>query len=122
VPITVQSTKQMRAAGNAGPSSSVLHPTSCTVTAKTATARGKEGFLEELYDRYGDRIDLYVFTARKRGFPSGIQIATPFTNKAPALDRAVKSWKVSVPLMKGSGRPARCMVAAQPTHDFQGAP
>jgi hypothetical protein len=114
----------MRAAGNAGPSSSILHPTSCTVTAKTATARGREGFTGDVYDRYGDRIDLYVFTARQRGYPAGMQLAAkPFTNKAPAVYGA-RSWKVTVPLIPGLVRyyrPVRCMVAAQPTYDFQGA-
>lgn len=130
VPVTVQSNAQMRAAGNAGPSSSILHPTSCTVTAKTATARGTEGRPADVYDRYGDRIDLYVFSARQRGFPAGIQVAAkPFTNKAPAVyrgwSRVARSWKVTAPLIPGLARhyrPVRCMVAAQPTYDFQGAP
>jgi hypothetical protein len=73
-----------------------------------------------VYDRYGDRIDLYVFTAPENGFPSGIQLATPFTTKAPTVYRS--RWKVTVPLETYGDRPVRCMVAAQPTHDFQGAP
>jgi predicted small lipoprotein YifL len=120
VPITVQSTKQMRADGNVGPSSSVLHPTSCIVTAKTATARGTKGPPADIYNRWGDRIDLYVFTAPQYGFRTGYQIALPFTNKSPTVYGRGR-WKVTVPL-DARGRPVRCMVAAQPTHDFQGAP
>jgi hypothetical protein len=62
-----------------------------------------------------------VFTAPRPGFRTGFQIATPFTTKAPTVYGRSR-WKVTVPLEKGGGRPARCTVAAQPTHDFQGAP
>lgn len=125
LPVTVESDVLMRAAGNHGPTSSILDPSSCTVTKNTATATGtyRDGdFVPNVYDRYGDRIDLYVFTAPQRGHPSGVQLADPFTARAPAIAGRGR-WTVTVPLpVTGVGGPARCMVAAQPTHDFQGAP
>jgi hypothetical protein len=124
VPVTVQSDASMRAAGNRGPSSAILEPSSCTITKTTATATGtyQGGFAPEDYNRYGDRIDLYVFTAPQPGYPPGIQLANPFTHSAPAIGGR-GPWTVRVPLVvTGFGLPARCVVAAQPTHDWQGAP
>jgi hypothetical protein len=127
LPVSVQSSAEMRAAGNQGPSSSVLVPVSCTVTAAKATARGtyRGGFAPAVYGRYGDVIDLYVYTRAVKGSPSGIQLADePFTRTAPFIGGR-GPWTVTVPLntsLSSSGRPSRCVVAAQPTMDFQGAP
>jgi len=125
--VSVQSDAAMRAAGNQGPSSSILVPTSCTVTATSATARGtyQGGFAPAVYGRYGDVIDLYVYTRSVKGSRSGIQLADePFTRNAPFIGGR-GSWTVTVPLNRSLlsfGEPSRCMVAAQPTMDFQGAP
>jgi hypothetical protein len=64
VPVSVQSDAAMRAAGNQGPSSSILVPSSCKVTATSVTAAGtyRVGFAAEVYARYADVIDLYVFS------------------------------------------------------------
>lgn len=128
VPVSVQSDAAMRAAGNQGPSSSsVLMPVSCTVTATKATARGtyRGGFAPAVYGRYGDVIDLYVFTRAMKGSPTGIQLADePFTRNVPFIGGR-GPWTVTVPLNRSLstfGAPARCLVAAQPTMDFQGAP
>jgi hypothetical protein len=79
-----------------------------------------------VYQRYGDVIDLYVFTRPVAGYPDGIQLADePFTRHAPFVYSGSGRWTVTVSLDKQSfsfGQPARCMVAAQPTMDFQGAP
>jgi hypothetical protein len=118
----------MRAAGNQGPASSIMVPTSCRVTAMSATASGtyQGGFAPAVYQRYGDVIDLYVFSRPVAGNPDGIQLAAaPFTRKAPFVYGGGDRWTVTVPLDKqlfSSGQPARCMVAAQPTMDFQEAP
>jgi len=126
LPVSVQSDASMVAAGNEGPSSTILVPASCNATATTATATGvyRGGFVPMVYQRYGDVIDLYVFTGPAQGVPQGIQLASePFTRHAPFIAGvgAGVRWTVTVPL-DSLGTPARCMVAAQPTMDFQGAP
>jgi hypothetical protein len=124
VPVSVQSDAAMRAAGNAGPSSSVLVPASCVVTATAATVTGTYRYqpVPAVYQRYGDVIDLYVFTAAVDGYQLGIQLAEPFTRNAPFIGGIGARWTVTVPVFTSLGRPARCMVAAQPTMDFEGAP
>lgn len=122
--VSVQSDAAMRAAGNQGPSSSILVPSSCKVTARSATATGayRDGIAAEVYARYGDVIDLYVFSLPTAGYPEGIQLANePFTRHSPFIG-GKGPWTVTVPLDSTLGQPARCMVAAQPTMDFQGAP
>ena len=124
VPVSVESDAAMRAAGNQGPSPSILVPSSCKVTARSATATGtyRDGFAAEVYARYGDVIDLYVFSRPTAGYPEGIQLANePFSRHSPFI-RGKGPWTVTVPLDSTLGQPARCMVAAQPTMDFQGAP
>jgi Bacterial regulatory proteins, luxR family len=124
VPVSVQSDAAMRAAGNQGPSSSILVPSSCKVTAASVTATGtyRDGFAAEIYARYGDVIDLYVFSRPTADYPEGIQLAIePLTRHSPFIG-GNGPWTVTVPLDSTLGQPARCMVAAQPTMDFQGAP
>jgi hypothetical protein len=124
VPVSVQSDAAMRAAGNQGPSSSILAPSSCKVTATSVTAAGtyRDGFAAGVYARYADVIDLYVFSRPTTGYPEGIQLASePFTRHSPFIG-GKGPWTVTVPLDSALGQPARCMVAAQPTMDFQGAP
>lgn len=123
LPVSVQSDAAMRRAGNAGPSSSILTPTSCTLRGESLTAEGSYagGLAPQVYPRYGDVIDLYAFTAPQAGYPDGIQLATPSTPQSPRIG-GTGSWSVTVPVDRSLGRPARCVLAAQPTHDFQGAP
>jgi hypothetical protein len=122
VPVSVQSDADMLAAGNHGPSSSILVPSSCTVTSTTATAAGtyQGGFAPEIYHRYGDVVDLYVFSQPLSGYPEGIQVAVLSREQSPPIGGS-GTWTVTVPV-QNSPEPARCVVAAQPTHDFQGAP
>jgi hypothetical protein len=125
LPVSVESDAAMRAAGNEGPSSSILVPSSCTVTGGTrASATGiyRGEFVPLVYPRYGDVVDLYVFSAPVSGYPDGIQLAAgPFSPNAPLI-AGKGSWTVTVSLDTSLGQPVRCMVAAQPTHDFEGAP
>lgn len=123
VPVSGQSDAAMRIAGNNGPSSSILVPSSCTVSSTRATATGTyHGRLApEVYRRYGDVVDLYVFSAAAPGYPQGIQLAAPFSAGAPPIG-GIGSWTVTVPIEPSLGRPVRCLIAAQPTHDFEGAP
>jgi hypothetical protein len=123
LPIAVQPDAAMRRAGNAGPTSGILVPSSCSVSGTSATAQGTYagGFAPAVYARSGDVIDLYVFTAPQPGYPDGIQLATPFTAQSPRIGGG-STWNVTVPLDRSLGMPRRCLVAAQPTHDFQGAP
>jgi hypothetical protein len=93
----------MRAAGNGGPTSSILDPSSCTVTKTTATAAGRYGdgdFAPNVYNRYRDRIDLYVFTAPQPGYSSGIPLANPFT----APSGCVGGWGCLVRVVILAGR------------------
>lgn len=55
--VSVQSDAAMRAAGNHGPSSSILVPSSCKVTVTSVTAAGtyRDGFAAGVYARYGRR-------------------------------------------------------------------
>jgi hypothetical protein len=124
IPVSVQSDAAMRAAGNEGPTSSVLVPSSCVVTGTTATVTGTYRYrpVPAVYQRYGDVIDLYVFTGSVSGYQHGIQLAEPFTRTAPFIGGIGARWTVTVPVFTSLGRPARCMVAAQPTMDFEGAP
>lgn len=74
----------------------------------------------EVYRRYGDVIDLYVFSAPRPGYPDGVQIALVSAEKLPALD-GKGPWQVTTPIDLSQGQPARCLVAAQPTHDLETA-
>lgn len=123
LPISVQSDTAMRSAGNAGPSSSILVPSSCHLSGASVTAAGtyQGSFVPAVYARYGDVIDLYVFTASASGYSSGIQLGELSLAHPPALGGA-RTWTVTVPVDTSLGTPHRCLVAAQPTHDFEGAP
>jgi hypothetical protein len=124
LPISVESDSQMKAAGNNGPSSSILLPTSCRLTGTTVTAEGtytNGGFVPNLYNRSGDIIVLYVSTAPSAGYPGGMQLAVSDASKSPAVGSQAP-WHVSLSIDPSVGVPARCVVAAQPTHDEQFAP
>jgi hypothetical protein len=124
LPISVESGSQMRAAGNNGPSSSILLPTSCRLTGTTVTAEGtytNGGFVPNLYDRYGDIIVLYVSTAPSAGYPDGMQLGVSDASQSPAVGSRAP-WQVSLSFSPSIGVPAECVVAAQPTHDPQFAP
>jgi hypothetical protein len=114
----------MKAEGNNGPSSSILLPASCRLTGTTVTARGSYangGFVPDVYDRYGDIIVLYVLAARSPGYPEGMQLAVSDVSESPAVGSRAP-WHVSLSISPSAGAPARCVVAAQPTHDGQFAP
>jgi hypothetical protein len=124
LPISVESDSQMKAAGNNGPSSSILLPTSCRLTGTTVTAEGtytNGGFVPNLYDRYGDIIVLYVSTARSADYPDGMQLSVSDASESPAVGSRAP-WHVSLSFSPSVGVPAECVVAAQPTHDEQFAP
>lgn len=122
LPISVESDAYMQAEGNNGPSSSILLPAGCQVSGSTVSAHGtyRGGFASEGYRRYGDIIDLYVFTAPADGFPHGYQDAILSSEHSPRMSAG--TWTVAAPIDSSLGQPARCVVAAQPTHDWQGAP
>jgi len=124
VPISVQSDAQMKAAGNAGPSSSILAPASCVLDGATVSARGgytNGGLAPNVYNRYGDVVEVYVYTAPSVGYSAGTQIAEFNAEHSPPIGGR-GSWTVSAPLIAGLGTPRRCVVAAHPTHDIQLAP
>jgi len=124
LPISVESDSQMKAEGNNGPSSSILLPASCQLTGTTITAEGRYangGFVPDVYNRYGDIIVLYVRTAPAPGYPQGMQLGASEASKSPVLGSRGR-WHVSLPISPSAGVPARCLVAAQPTHDVQLAP
>jgi hypothetical protein len=124
LPISVESDSQMKAEGNDGPSSSILRPTSCQLSGATVTADGRYrngGFVPNVYDRYGDVIVLYVFAASSPGYPEGMQLGASDVGESPVLGTRAP-WHVSLSISSSAGVPARCVVAAQPTHDGQFAP
>ena len=124
LPISVESDRQKKAEGNDGPSSSILLPTSCQLTGTTITAEGRYangGFVPDVYDRYGDVIVLYVRAAASPGYPKGMQLGVSDVRESPVLGSRAP-WHVSLSISPSAGVPARCVVAAQPTHDGQFAP
>lgn len=124
LPISVESDSQMKAEGNDGPSSSILVPASCRLTGTTVTAEGtygNGGFVPDVYDRYGDIIVLYVRAARSAGYPEGTQLGASDVRESPVLGSRAP-WHVRLSISPAAGGPARCVVAAQPTHDAQFAP
>jgi hypothetical protein len=124
LPISVESDSQMKAAGNDGPSSSILIPASCQLTGTTVAAEGTYsdgGFVPNVYDRYGDIIVLYVRAAPSPGYPQGAQLGVSDVSESPVVGSGAP-WHVSLSFSPAAGVPARCVVAAQPTHDGQFAP
>lgn len=124
IPISVESDSQMKAEGNDGPSSSILRPTLCQLTGTTVTAEGtytNGGFVPNVYDRYGDIIVLYVLAAPSPGYPAGMQLGVSDVSES-AVVGSQAPWRVSLAIAPAVGAPARCVVAAQPTHDGQFAP
>jgi len=121
--ISVQSSSQMQAAGNSGPPSSILIPISCDLSGTTVTAKGsyRGGFAPNLYNRYGDIVELYVFGAPSSGYPQGPPLAASSVTDSPPIG-GYGSWQVSTNVDLGVGLPEKCVVAAQPTHDLQLAP
>jgi len=126
LPVSVESDSQMRAEANNGPTSSVLLPSSCKLVGSTVTAMGayQGGFAPNVYSRYGDIVVLYVFGPPSPGFPQGPQLAVSSAQDSPPLSSGTwqVSTSVSTSLDASVGQPARCVVAAQPTHDVQLAP
>jgi hypothetical protein len=124
LPISVESDRQMKAEGNDGPSSSILLPTSCKLTGTTITAAGtyaNGGLVPDVYDRYGDVIVLYVRATASRGYPEGMQLGASDVRESPVVGGRAR-WHVSLSISPSVAVPARCVVAAQPTHDGQFAP
>ena len=124
IPISIESDSQMKAEGNHGPSSSILRPTSCQLTGTTITAEGtytNGGFVPNVYDRYGDIIVLYVLAAPSPGYAEGMQLGVSDVSESPLVGSSAP-WHVSLSFSPAVGVPARCVVAAQPTHDGQFAP
>jgi hypothetical protein len=124
LPISVESDSQMMADGNEGPSSSILVPTSCRLTGTTLTAEGtyaNGGFVPDVYDRYGDIIVLYVRAAPSPGYAQGMQLGVSDVRESAVLGSRAP-WHVSLSISPSAGVPARCFVAAQPTHEGQFAP
>ena len=124
LPISTESESQMKAEGNNGPSSSILLPTSCRLTGTTITAAGRYangGLVPNVYDRYGDIIVLYARAAPSPGYPQGMQLGASDVSESPVLGIRAR-WHVRLSIPRSAGVPARCVVAAQPTHDPQYAP
>jgi hypothetical protein len=122
LPISVESDSAMQAAGNNGPSSSVLTPSSCVLSGDTVTAIGtyQGGFAPNVYNRYGDVVVLYIFGAPSSGYPQGAQLGASSVTNSPAIGSG--TWQTSATVDLSTGQPVRCVVAAQPTHDVQLAP
>jgi cytoskeletal protein RodZ len=122
LPISVQSDSQMQAAGDDGPSSSILLPSACTTSGSTVTATGTYlgGFAPNVYNRYGDVVVLYVYGAPSSGYPDGAQLGASPVSSSPAMGSG--AWRVSTTVDLSAGQPASCVISAQPTHEIQLAP
>jgi len=122
LPISVESDSAMQAAGNNGPSSSILIPSSCELSGNTATAIGtyQGGFAPNVYNRYGDVVVLYIFGAPSSGYPQGPQLGVSSVSNSPVVGSG--TWQVSTTVDLSVGQPVSCVVAAQPTHEIQLAP
>jgi hypothetical protein len=79
------------------------------------------GFVPNVYDRYGDIIVLYVLAAPSPGYAEGRQLGASDVRESPVVGSRAP-WHVSLSISPSVGLPARCVVAAQPTHDGQFAP
>ena len=109
-----------------GANASDLLPTSCTFTqtqrggAGVVTAKGTfAGYYEE-YSRYGDVVELYVFTGTPKTSPTTAQLAQLPNPSEPPLSTG--AWEVSSPIIAPPGDEIFCLVAVQSTHAFIGAP
>ena len=119
LPISVQSDGAMHAAGNDGPSSSVLLPSSCVLSGDTVTAIGtyQGGFAPNVYNRVGGVVVLYVMGAPSAGNPQAAQLGASPISSSPPMGSG--TWQVSTTVDRSKGGPASCIVAAQPTHQIQ---
>jgi hypothetical protein len=103
-----------------------LLPTSCTFTqtqrsgAGVVTAKGTFGPYYETYNRYGDVVELYVFTGTPKTNPTTTQLAQLPNPSEPPLSTG--SWQVSAPIVAPPSQPLFCLVAVQSTHAFIGSP
>jgi hypothetical protein len=99
---------------------SILAPASCVLQDGVATATGSftGGFVPETYIRYGDVVELYVYTAASQG--QAIQLANLSAEK-PYPIAGQGPWKVTVPVLTQFATPTNCLVAVQSTHAFMGA-
>ena len=109
-----------------GVNASDLLPTSCTFTqtqrggAGVVTAKGTFAAYYEEYGRYGDVVELYVFTGNPKTSPTTTQLAQLPNPTEPPLSTG--SWEVSSPIVARPGEQVFCLVAVQSTHAFIGAP
>jgi len=122
LPISVESDSAMQAAGNSGPSSSILIPSSCALSGNTVTAIGtyQGGFAPNVYNRYGDVVVLSIFGAPTSSYPQGAQLGVSSVSSSPAIGSG--TWQVSTTVDLSAGQPESCVVVAQPTHEVQLAP
>ena len=110
-----------------GQDASDLLPTSCDFApgpergnAGVVTAKGTFAGYYETYNRYGDVVELYVFTGTPRTNPTTMQLAQLPNPTEPPLSTG--SWQVSSPIKAPPGEELFCLVAVQSTHAFIGAP
>jgi len=97
-----------------------LLPSSCTVENGVATAKGTFAGYYQTYSRYGDVVQLYVFTGTPKTAPTTMQLAELPNPSQPPLSTG--SWQVSAPIAAAAGQRLFCLVTVQSTHAFIGAP
>ena len=101
----------------------ILSPIRCALSANIATASGTyRGFVPEDYLRVGDVVELYVYSRPVPGFRSGIQLGVLSKESSPHVTGGHGgSWSAQVPVDRALGRPARCAVTVQATHQREEA-
>jgi hypothetical protein len=102
--------------------SSILVPTSCTVDHGVATAAGTfRGNVPELYMRVGAVVELYVYASPGADLPA-MQVARLGEERPFRVGTGGgTNWTTTAPVAADRGVLARCEVAVQVTHEFQGA-
>jgi hypothetical protein len=105
------------------PDADILRPSSCSLSGELVTASGSFiGFVPQIYLRIGDVVELYVYTAARAGYPSGIQLGLLSREEPPNIPGGQGGpWLVKVPIDPALGHPERCAVTIQATHQFEGS-
>ena len=114
---------------SSGGDPAILLPRSCGLHGNVVTATGTYDpshgglgdYAPEYYTRFGDVVELYVYSAPSPEHAQSNQIADLDSERPYPMSRP-GPWTASARIEEGLGTPDLCVADVQPTHDFQGAP